>query len=80
MIWFYVTPIVYTINFIPSNIMWIWRLNPMVSIIQLFQNALVSASPPGPAVLTENLLIIITTVLMGAYVFNKESKNFDDWL
>jgi len=80
MVWFYITPIIYTINFIPSSIMWIWRLNPMTSIIQLFQYTLVSAAPPGPAMLTENLLIIIAVTLMGINVFRKESSNFDDWL
>src|SRR3989344_2927413 len=79
-IWFYITPIVYSVNFIPRNFIWIWRLNPMTSIVQLFQYALAEAPPPGPAMLTINLVLILTTTVAGVLVFSKESKNFDDWL
>lgn len=79
-VWFYITPIIYTINFIPKNIMWIWRLNPMVVIVQLIQNALVSAAPPGIGMFTANVFIIIFISFLGIKLFVRESKNFDDWL
>ncbi len=79
-IWFYITPVVYTINVIPKSVMWIWRLNPLTSITQLFQSSLASAAGPGPAMLLSNSLIIIVVVLVGIFIFNRESKNFDDWL
>lgn len=79
-IWFYATPIVYSIYVIPHNLIWIWRLNPMTSIIQLFQNALVAAPPPGPAMLLSNMCVTIFITLLGIWTFKKESKNFDDWI
>jgi ABC-2 type transport system permease protein len=79
-VWFYATPVVYSIFVIPHNLIWIWRLNPMTSIIQLFQNALVSAPAPGPAMLLSNVSITILIAFFGIWTFKKESKNFDDWV
>lgn len=79
-IWFYATPVVYSINIIPYKLMWIWRLNPMTSIIQLFQHALVSAPPPGIAMLTSNIIVIIIVFILGIKIFKKEDKYFDDWI
>ncbi len=80
LIWFYATPIVYSINVIPYNLMWFWRINPMISIIQLFQNAFVSAPAPGWAMLSINSLIIMLVFVAGVVTFRNESKKFDDWL
>jgi len=79
-LWFYATPIVYSINVIPYRLMWFWRVNPLTSVMQLFQNALVSAPPPGPAMLLVNTAIILFVVILGVRIFGSESKNFDDWV
>lgn len=79
-IWFYASPIVYSIDVIPYSLIWIWRLNPMTSIIQLFQNALVSAPPPGIGMLISNISVILLITFLGIWQFKKESKNFDDWI
>ncbi len=79
-IWFYATPIVYSISVIPHELIWIWRLNPMTSVIQLFQNALVSAPAPGPAMLFSNISVTVIIAILGINIFRSESKNFDDWL
>lgn len=79
-LWFYATPIVYSINVVPRNLIWLWRINPLTSVMQLFQNALVSAPPPGPAMLLVNTTIILFVVILGVRLFSSESKNFDDWI
>jgi lipopolysaccharide transport system permease protein len=79
-VWFYATPIVYSIDVIPYRLMWLWRLNPMTVVVQLFQNGLVSAPAPGIAMIFSNTLIILAVTLVGIVTFRKESKNFDDWI
>ena len=79
-IWFYATPIIYSFSLIPKRLLWLWRLNPMTSILQLFHYSLLDAPPPGPAMLTSNITVIIIVTGLGLYIFNKESKNFDDWV
>lgn len=79
-IWFYATPIVYSIFVVPKDVIWLWRLNPLTAPIQLLQFALVAAPAPGPAMISSNLLITIVITLLGYKLFNRLSKNFDDWV
>jgi ABC-2 type transport system permease protein len=79
-IWFYATPIIYSFSVIPYRYIWLWRLNPMVSILQLFQNAFIRYPPPGWGMIGVNVSLILVTLLLGISVFRKESKNFDDWV
>jgi len=79
-LWFYATPIVYSINVIPYRLMWFWRINPLTSVVQLFQVAVAGAPAPGPLMLASNTLIIILVMLLGILTFRRESKNFDDWV
>jgi lipopolysaccharide transport system permease protein len=79
-IWFYATPIVYSFLIIPYKFIWLWRLNPMTSILQLFQCALINYPPPGPAMLTLNIFVILIVLILGLIVFKRESRNFDDWV
>lgn len=79
-VWFYATPIVYSLSQVPRNLLWLWRFNPMTSILQLFQHALLDAPMPGPAMLVSNSVVIALVATLGILVFNRESKTFDDWL
>jgi ABC-2 type transport system permease protein len=79
-VWFYSTPIVYSFSIIPYNYIWLWRLNPMTSILQIFQYAFIGYPMPGPAMLTVNIIIIAVTLITGIKVFARESKYFDDWI
>jgi len=79
-LWFYATPIVYSIAIIPRKLIWLWRINPLTSIVQLLQSAFAEAPLPGKAMLLINSALIILVTCLGIYFFNKESKYFDDWL
>lgn len=79
-IWFYATPIIYSLTMVPARLFWLWRLNPLTSTLQFLQNAFLGEPLPGLAMIGSNLLIIIVIIILGILVFNKESRNFDDWL
>lgn len=79
-VWFYATPIIYTFSFIPYKFIWLWRFNPMVSILQLFQFGILNFPLPGIGMLTANIVYIIILLTIGIFVFRRESKYFDDWL
>ncbi|OGG30172.1 hypothetical protein A3A63_00865 [Candidatus Gottesmanbacteria bacterium RIFCSPLOWO2_01_FULL_46_9] len=79
-IWFYATPIMYSLTQMPRTLLWLWRFNPLTSILQLFQYAFLGAPPPGPAMLASNITVIIIATALGILVFRDESKTFDDWV
>lgn len=80
LLWFYATPVVYSLSQMPRDLLWLWRFNPMTSILQLFQHALLGAPAPGPAMLASNITVMIVITALGVLVFRDESKTFDDWV
>jgi len=79
-VWFYLTPVVYSITSMPPSLIYLWRLNPMTSAVQFFQNAFINYPAPGLAMIGCNALITLITLIIGVRVFQSESKFFDDWL
>ena len=79
-IWFYATPIVYSLSVIPQNYIWLWRLNPLTSAVQLLQHGFVGSSLPDIYMLLSNAVATAGICIVGFAVFKKESKNFDDWV
>jgi len=79
-VWFYATPIIYTINVIPYKFIWFWRLNPLTSVVQLMQYGFLNAAPPGIAMLTANILTTVVITIVGIIVFKRKNVNFDDWV
>ncbi len=79
-VWFYATPIVYSFKNIPDHLVWLWRLNPMTAIIQLFQHAFIDINPPDVWMILSNVLSTALTIGVGIWTFQKQSNFFDDWL
>ncbi len=80
LIWFYATPIVYSLSQIPLRLHWLWHFNPLTSAILLMQAATVGSALPGPSMLVINIITIVFVTGLGIGVFKRESKYFDDWL
>lgn len=79
-VWFYATPVMYSLTMIPRHLLWLWRFNPLTSILQLLQQALLGLPGPGPGMLLSNIGVIVVITILGITVFERESKYFDDWL
>ncbi len=79
-IWFYLNPIVYTLSMIPYHYYWLWRFNPMTSILQFMQHGLLGMPLPGIAMVSVNTTIIISILILGIITFKKEGRYFDDWI
>lgn len=79
-VWFYATPIVYSLTQIPAKLLWLWRFNPLTSSIQFMQYALVGSPLPGALMIASNVSVIMLVMIAGVLIFRTESKNFDDWL
>ena len=79
-IWFYATPIVYTMSVVPQNLLWLWQLNPLTSVVQLFQHTFLGTPTPELSIVWTNLAISLLVFLFGTLSFLSESKYFDDWV
>lgn len=79
-IWFYATPIVYSLSQMPHTLRFLWRFNPLTAPVLLMQRGLVRSDMPDAKLIGVNASIIMATVLAGIIIFSRESRNFDDWL
>jgi lipopolysaccharide transport system permease protein len=77
-VWFFSTPITYSVSMIPDRAQLLYALNPMVGVVEGFRWALLGAgTPPGPllAVSTSIALIILVT---GLFYFRRMERTFAD--
>lgn len=79
-LWFYATPIVYTLKLLPSFLHPLFYLNPMVGIIESFHFSLLNLPFTSLNFIGVSVLMTIVIVYFGWKIFEKESKFFDDWV
>lgn len=79
-LWFYATPVVYTLNLLPEFLRPIFYLNPVTAIIEGFHRVLLNLPPTDSELVGISLVMTILAAGLGWRVFKKESKYFDDWV
>lgn len=73
---FYATPIVYSLDMIPSQYKFIMNLNPMASIIQSYRDILFYKRLPNFETLGIVVLISVVVLIIGYFVFKRFERNF----
>lgn len=76
MAWMYLTPIMYTIDIVPEELRYLFKLNPMTSIITAYQDILYYRRVPHFQTLITASTIGIVFLLLGSIVFDKLQKKF----
>ena len=79
-LFFYATPIVYSVDAIPENFTWIFKFNPMTYIIEGYRDIFYYQTMPEMGTLLIVLLIGIVLCITGYLVFNKLQKRFAEEL
>ena len=71
MIWFWITPVFYSLEMVPLPYRWICLLNPMSYYAVLYRQILFKAEIPQFWVLSLSFLIGLTSLFIGYFVFLK---------
>lgn len=79
-LWFYATPVLYSIKIMPQALYPLFLLNPLTSIFELLHMSLLQQGSLDFNIIISNLLFSFLIVLAGLIVFNKQHKFFIDWL
>jgi lipopolysaccharide transport system permease protein len=79
-IWFYGTPVIYSIDLLPEVLRPFFYLNPMTAIIDGFHYSLLNQKFYSIDLLLLSFAISLMIFFIGWKVFEKESKFFDDWV
>lgn len=79
-LFFYATPIVYSLETIPENFRWILKINPMTYIIEGFRDIFYYQQMPDLKMLGVILIVGILLCVVGYLIFNKLQKKFAEEL
>lgn len=79
-IWFWLTPIVYTIDILPIKMQWIVGINPLTPLIKIYQDAFVYGLSPDWASLLFPALCAGIIFILGFLIFKRASVDLVDEL
>jgi len=77
-IWYFATPIVYPVSFIPESWRWILGLNPMTGVIEGFRWALLGQPLDVGFPLLLSLALVATLFVSGLFYFRRAERIFAD--
>jgi lipopolysaccharide transport system permease protein len=78
--WFWVTPIVYTINVLPPAIRNIAAMNPITPLVRTYQDALLLNRWPDPSSFIVPLVTAVVLVSAAMFIFRRASAELVDAL
>lgn len=77
MLWMYMTPIVYPLSMVPDQYLWLYKLNPMVGIMEGYRSALFGY-PFEWTIIAWSICITLFVSLFGFIFFKRTEKMFAD--
>lgn len=80
MAWMYMTPVMYTIDFVPEKYRSLFMLNPMTPVIQSYREILYYARVPQLSNLLLAFVLGITVMIIGCFTFSKLKRRFAEEL
>lgn len=76
-VWLYITPVFYPLSLVPQDYLTIYKLNPMVGIIEGYRSALFN-TPFDYGTILISAIVSILTFVFGFWIFKKSENNFAD--
>lgn len=77
-LWFYLTPILYAVEFFPERYRWIFQLNPMSVFINAYRKVLLGGDFPNLTSLGIGIVISIVIYILARKFFKKTEGVFAD--
>lgn len=76
MLWFYITPVVYSLNLVPHKLNFIFKIDPISSAIMCFQQIFYYETAPHWKLAIYTVLSSLLFLYIGWFVFNKLNRRF----
>jgi ABC-type polysaccharide/polyol phosphate export permease len=77
-LWFYVTPVIYAVEFFPEKYRIVFQLNPMAVFINAYRQVLLGGDFPKWSSLGIGVLLSLILFFIAKKIFEKLEKNFAD--
>ena len=79
-LWFYATPIIYSLNMLPKNINYLFYLNPLTGVIDGFRYSILNLYPYSFCAYILNLTMNFLIFIFALFYFKKKSYSFNDFI
>ncbi|OGM02045.1 hypothetical protein A2115_02575 [Candidatus Woesebacteria bacterium GWA1_41_8] len=80
LVWFYLTPVIYPLSFVPEKYLAIYKLNPMVGIVSLFRGGFLGTSQLSLDAVLISAAEAVSLLIFGLWIFKKRQIYFPDWV
>lgn len=77
LIWMYMTPIVYPLSLVPREYVWLYKLNPMVGIIEGYRSAILNL-PFDLGTISWSVAVALLVFISGFWIFKRGERIFSD--
>lgn len=74
--WFYLSPIIYSLDFVPHKYQWFFRLNPLLYVLNGFRLSIYYGQLPSPASIEMSLGCGVFALVVGYAAFRKFQDSF----
>lgn len=74
--WFYVTPIIFPIDMLPTHYQWIFKLNPLIYVINGFRLSVYYGMLPRPQSILASFVCGFISLYLGFRLFRKYQNDF----
>ena len=79
-LWLFATPVIYPTTSVPDRWIWLYKINPMVGIIEGFRSVLVKGQSPSPELLVYSIVLTVFFLIVSWPLFRWLSRYFADVL
>ncbi len=79
-LWFYATPVIYSLQILPQSYLPLFQLNPITYPFEMLRFSLITSFLPQSNIFFANAAISLFIIFSGIILFKKESETFSDWL
>ena len=74
--WFYFTPIIYSLDFVPAHLRWIFKLNPIIYVVNGFRLAIYYGMLPHWQSIAASFACGFIALIIGCAIFRKYQDDF----
>jgi lipopolysaccharide transport system permease protein len=77
-LWFFATPVAYSSGVVPASWGWLYRLNPMVGVVDGWRWSILGTYPLDVRALTMSSVATVVTLVAGLYFYRAREGHFAD--
>jgi homopolymeric O-antigen transport system permease protein len=78
--WFYLSPIVYPVDFVPETYLSLYRLNPMVGFTSFYRDIFLKTTLSDSFQVIYCSFLSVGLFVFGFWIFGKRKRHFADWV